>query len=88
MGKLHPPALPLAGGCACAAVRFAITGIRWWLSAMKAGWEFLSCAGEGGKVGKYPLPDWLRQDLGLTEDDVKSQSDRINETRQKYYEWR
>jgi hypothetical protein len=87
MAKLHSPALPLAGGCTWSAVRFAITGIRWLLSVRKAGWELLSCAGEGGIVGRYPLPDWLRQDLGLTEDDVKSQSDRINETRQIYYEW-
>jgi hypothetical protein len=27
MGRLHPPALPLTGGCPCAAVRFAVSAM-------------------------------------------------------------
>jgi hypothetical protein len=84
MDKLHSTAQPLAGGRAGAAVPFEITEIRRWLSAMKAGRDLLACVGKGGTVGTYPLPDWLRRDLGLTEDDVTSHSDRIDETRQRY----
>jgi hypothetical protein len=62
--------------------------IRWWLSALKAMRGLLSRASEGRKVGRYPLPDWLQRDLVLTEDDVKSQSDRISEMRQRHSEWR
>ena len=84
MEKMYP-AIPLVGGCPYAALRFANTAIRLWHSAMKAGWDLLSYVGEGGKVEGYPLADWLRQDLGLTEYDVTSHSDRIDETRQKYF---
>jgi hypothetical protein len=66
----------------------AEVGRRWWVSAAIAAWRLLSWAGEGGTIGRYPVPDWLRRDLGLTEDDMTSLSDRIYETRQKYSWWR
>jgi hypothetical protein len=59
-------------------------GDRRWLAALKAAWRRLSRTGEHGGIEKYRLPDWLRNDLGLTEHETKSASDRINEFRYKH----
>ena len=53
--------------------------IRQWRDALKAAWERVSCASE--------LSDWLRRDIGLTEDEVKSRADYIDEIRRKYSGW-
>ena len=54
-------------------------GIRQWLDALEAAWKRASCVSE--------LSAWLRRDIGLTEDDVKSRSDYIDEVRRKYSGW-
>lgn len=54
-------------------------GIRQWLDALEAAWQRVSCASE--------LSEWLRRDIGLTEDDLKSRSEHIDEIRRKYSGW-
>jgi len=49
--------------------------IRQWRDALKAAWERVSYASE--------LSDWLRRDIGLTADEVKSRADYIDEIRRK-----
>ncbi|MBR0732253.1 hypothetical protein [Bradyrhizobium japonicum] len=53
--------------------------IRQWRDAQKAAWERVSYASE--------LSDWLRRDIGLTADEVKSRVDYIDEIRRKYSDW-
>jgi hypothetical protein len=53
--------------------------IRQWLDAVEAAWARVSCASE--------LSEWLRRDIGLTEDDLRSRSEHIDEIRRKYREW-
>ncbi|MBR1033109.1 hypothetical protein [Bradyrhizobium liaoningense] len=52
--------------------------IRQWRDALKAAWQRVSYASE--------LSDWLRRDIGLTADEVKSRADYIDEIRRKYSE--
>ena len=53
--------------------------IRQWRDALKAAWQRVSYASE--------LSDWLRRDIGLTADEVKSRVDYIDEIRRKYSDW-
>jgi hypothetical protein len=62
-------------------------GIRWWLDALRAAWDCVSCKGKFGTVERCPASDWLRRDIGLTEDDMKSLSDRMFEMKRKHGGW-
>jgi hypothetical protein len=54
-------------------------GIRQWLDALKTAWNGASCASE--------LSAWLRRDIGLNEQDLKSRAEHIDEIRRKYSGW-
>jgi len=54
-------------------------GIRQWLDALKAAWNGPPCASE--------LSEWLRRDIGLNADDLKSRLQYIDEIRRKYSGW-
>jgi hypothetical protein len=54
-------------------------GIRWWIDALTAVWSSASCVSE--------LSDWLRRDIGLTKNDLRSRSEHVDEIRRKYGGW-
>ncbi|MBW7966670.1 protein-L-isoaspartate O-methyltransferase [Bradyrhizobium sp. BR 10261] len=64
-----------------------ILGLRWWLEALKSAWKRVSSAGSCGRLESHIASNWLRRDLGLTEDDVPSHSERIGEIRRKHGVW-
>src|SRR5262245_38444195 len=60
-------------------------GNRRWLDVLKDAWD--SCMSKFGWLERHPESAWLRRDIGLAEDDMKSRSDRIDEIRQKHSGW-
>ncbi|MBR0858437.1 protein-L-isoaspartate O-methyltransferase family protein [Bradyrhizobium liaoningense] len=62
-------------------------GRRWWHDALKTAWNRVSCAGSCRRVEAHTASNWLRRDLGLTEDDMTSHSERIDEIRGKHVGW-
>ncbi|BAR58930.1 hypothetical protein ACVIWV_005988 [Bradyrhizobium diazoefficiens] len=58
-----------------------------WLCALKALWQFLSCAGGFTWADKYPATAWLRRDIGLSEEVVTREWNRVDEIRREYSGW-
>jgi hypothetical protein len=70
-----------------AGVRASRFGDRWWTRALRSAWQFLSGTERYKWVDQYPASDWLRRDLGLTEDVVTSAWDRVEEIKRKHSGW-
>jgi hypothetical protein len=70
-----------------ARVRAGRLSIHWWTRALRAAWQCLSATERYKWVDEYPASDWLRRDLGLTEDVVTSAWDRIEAINRKHSGW-
>jgi hypothetical protein len=70
-----------------AGVRAGRTGSHWWTRALRAAWQRLAGTERYKWVDKYPASEWLRRDLGLTEDVVTSAWDRIEAINRKHSGW-
>jgi hypothetical protein len=62
-------------------------GLRLWTRALNALSQSLSCLGGTKWVDKYPASAWLRRDIGLGEEVVMRERDRIDEIRRRYSGW-
>jgi hypothetical protein len=62
-------------------------GIRWWARILRAARQRLSSVDRYKWGETYPASDWLRRDIGLTEDVMTSRSDRIDEIKRKHSGW-
>jgi hypothetical protein len=70
-----------------AGVRAGPLNIRWWTRSLRAAWQCLAGTERYKWVDRYPASEWLRRDLGLTEDDVTSAWDRIEAINRKHSGW-
>ena len=70
-----------------AGVRASRLGIRWWTDALRSAWQRLAGPSRYKWVDRFPDSDWLRRDIGLTEDVMTFRSDQIDEIRRKHSEW-
>jgi hypothetical protein len=68
-------------------VRAGSPEIRWWTRVLRTAWQRLSRTDRYTWVDKYPASDWLRRDIGLTEDVMTSAWDRIEEIKRKHSGW-
>ncbi|HEX9211581.1 MAG TPA: hypothetical protein VF901_13825, partial [Bradyrhizobium sp.] len=64
-----------------AGVRASRLGLHWWTRALRSAWQCLAGAGRYKWVDRCPDSDWLRRDIGLTEDVMTFRSDQIDEIR-------
>ncbi|MGY8709809.1 hypothetical protein RAD16_29075 [Bradyrhizobium sp. 18BD] len=62
-------------------------GLRLWTRALNAFSQFLSSAEAYKWPDKYPASAWLRRDIGLGEEVVMRERDRIDEIRRRYSGW-
>ena len=70
-----------------AGARAGRLGLRWWTRAFRAAWQRLAGPEQYKWVDKIPASDWLRRDLGLTENMMTSRWDRIEEIKRKHSGW-
>ena len=85
--------MPSSSRAACdssneaAGVHAGSPGIHWWSLALGAVWQRLSRMDRYTWVDKCPASDWLRRDIGLTEDVMTRELHRIDEIRRKHSGW-
>jgi hypothetical protein len=68
-------------------VRASRPELRWWTRALRAARQCLAGTERYKWVDKCPDSDWLRRDIGLTEDVMRFRSDQIEEIKRKHSEW-
>jgi len=62
-------------------------GLQSWTRALKDLWQRLAYTDGYRWVDKYPASAWLRRDIGLSEDIVMREWDRVDEIRHRYCGW-
>ena len=70
-----------------AGVRAGRLGLHWWTRALRSAWQYLAGAERYKWVDRYPASEWLRRDIGLTEDVMAREWDRMEEIRRKHSGW-